>query len=340
MDDTRTLTLRIGDKDNISITKLYEVLSNVQSAMFSIGDYLEGREPRTAGDFSKRVKETCELQISDIRKGSLKLALQVPPPTHTTKEAAQTNLGENAMDNFYQIFATLASKEYATKLPKIIRDTSSRRKILQRFEKIIPESDDPPLEIGAPGKAEIRLASTYRDRIREIMPSFEIPNSKKVTGRLMELRVDNKKGFQVDTYEGTIKGEYSPEAEEFFKLNIGKLVELEGRLKLKQSTSYLQIDKTSNCAKADKYPISEIKAGVFNKALAQPLKVDIVFEDNGYIFQEPSFGLLVAAKNFKEGVTGIQEQFSILWEEYVNVPEETLAPDAKEFKKRLIAITE
>jgi hypothetical protein len=334
MGDKNNLIIRYGsDKKGITFSKLTEVLSNVQTIIFSIGSYVESGRLRKCGDFTKKVRENCELKVISVKNGSVQIEARLPEVVQATLASETT--GERAMSIFSDLVDGIESEGYANKVEKLIPEPGSRKRILELFEKTIPEDPEEYLHIES-GKHKNTLKPEYRQKINSIIPTISIPDSKKVTGRLMELRVDDKRKFQIDTQEGIIRGEYTANLEDFFKTSIGKIVTLEGKLNPREPKLSLFISDKSNYTTLDKYPLSDIILDRKGKTITKPFELEITFENDEYLFYESEFRLVGIGKTFKDGINNIQKQFAILWSEYVKAPEHNFAKDAKELRKRLI----
>jgi len=70
----------------------------------------------------------------------------------------------------------------------------------------------------------------------------------------------------------------------------------------------------------------------------QPINVEVEFENEQYIFSEDKLKLLVVAKTIEEGITGIKEELTSIWEDYILANEQELNGDAIEFKKCLLSL--
>ena len=323
-------------KEKVNALYLVETIKNFQNTLFSVGDYLEGKLPRSSGTFSKKVRDSCELYIHDVKIGSLEVDLGLPPQ-YTALEDNRT-FGEQSIYLTSNLISAIESDNYPDEVKKLIPEPVSRKRILENMKKVAPYTPDYWINFSV-DDSHSKLNIESGERIKKIIPKIEIPDSKKVTGWLMELRVDGKRSFQIDTHEGLLKGIYTPDVEEFFKNNLGTLVELEGTLKKEKKTELLQITSESNINKIDKYPISSFK--VDNKLMTiqeTPIYLDVEFEDNYYILHETDFGFLSSSNSFKKCVDDVKSQLSALWEEYVKSPESTLTSDAKLFRKKLKGI--
>jgi len=322
-----------SQKEKVTAVYLAETIKNFQNTLFSVGDYLEGKPPRSSGTFSKKVRGPCELYIHDVKMGSLEVDLGLPPQEVILDK--DRTFGEQSISLTNDLISAIESDKYHDEVKKLIPNAVSRKRILENMKKVAPDTPDYWLNFSV-NDSHSKLNIESGERIKRIIPKIEIPDSKKVTGWLMELRVDGKRNFQIDTHEGLWRGVYTPDVEEFFKNNLGALVELEGTLHKEKKTELLQITSESNITKIDKYPVSSFK--VDNKLMAiqgTPIYLDVEFEDNYYILHEPEFGLLSSSNSFKKCVDDVKSQLSALWEEYVNSPEFTLTKDAKLFREKL-----
>jgi hypothetical protein len=70
----------------------------------------------------------------------------------------------------------------------------------------------------------------------------------------------------------------------------------------------------------------------------KPINVEVEFENEQYIFSEDKLKLLVVAKTIEGGITGIKEELTSIWEDYILANEQELNGDAIEFKKYLLSL--
>jgi len=322
----------VGDK-RINAVFLADTIRNFQNTLFSVCEYIEGRAPKSCGDFSGKVRESCELEISGLQIGSAAVVLSLPTQTATLGGDGRT-LGQRSLDLTKELIADIGADDFKIRVEKRIPKAVNRKRILENLGEVAPASETYKVNF-SDKRRHGRFDYKSKQRIASIIPKLDIPDSRKLTGWLMELRVDGKKSFKIDTSEGIFNGNYTPAVEKFFMSNLKGLVELEGKPS-KDKKDFIEITPESNITKIEKYPISSFKVGDKLYTLKdRPLLVDIDFDERKYILSEGEFGLLVTADNIKDGITGIKTQLTMLWAAYVECPESKLNEGAKKLRERL-----
>ncbi len=86
--------------------------------------------------------------------------------------------------------------------------------------------------------------------------------------------------------------------------------------------------------------ISEVFIDEMKAKLLEPLSLNIQFENQNYIVSNDDLGLLATSGSLDTAIHELQEEFSILWKDYVTCPEEELTEDAKEFRAKLKGLIE
>lgn len=88
-----------------------------------------------------------------------------------------------------------------------------------------------------------------------------------------------------------------------------------------------------------KHSISWFVAGGKRMTIqGDPLIVRVEPDGSGLLLSEPVFGLLVPAKNVREGISGIRTQLSMLWDAYLACPESILMKGAGELRRKLMEL--
>ena len=176
----KNLTIKIGSEDKqISITRLAEVLSEIQSTIFFIGDYLQNKKVRASGDFPDSIRATCGLQIVNVKNGSVQVEIQLVEQPQSTLAAG---LGENALSVFTEMTEQIRAKQYVKKMKELIPDDSSRRHIFKHFQNVMPSNQNDYVSIYSGSKELQNLKLDNRKIIDEIIPQFTQPKSKQVIG--------------------------------------------------------------------------------------------------------------------------------------------------------------
>jgi len=334
MEPLKKLVVRVGsNKKAVSITRLVDVLAGLQETVFSIGDFLQTKKVRTGGNYPDSIRDTCELHIMNVRKGSVVVELQVPEPEQKT--LAQVSTGEQALGVFSNMTKDIGTKKYVQMMENTVPDPLSRRRILERFRDVIPPNPNDFVEFSGDSEQKRQLKVEDRKKIEDILPKLESKDSKAFIGRLMELKASKQSNFQLDTADGIKRGKYSPKCLQFFKQNFNNLVKIKG---VHKTSGLLMINENCLMEPMKNYPLAEFKLKGKPVLLHKPLQIDINFDDGENIFSEDTLGLLVVGKTFEECNKRLEEQISLLWKEYVEPDDTNFTSGAKELRKKLISM--
>lgn len=337
----RTVSFSIDGGNKVSVEYLAEIFQHLQNILYSIGDHLEGNEPRSKGDFPQSVKDHCTLVISRLNTGSVHAQMQIGDIQESLPE--MQTLGEKAISVSDGLLRLLLKEDVIdmnrinSELCNIINNPHRLNRILREYDAIWPE-DISKIKVSFQfGKSSsIPLDPSRKDLIRSILRKAPVEYEKEIEGRLIELRVDKKREFQIDSTEGLITCQYTPEIESIITGSIGELVRIRGLMKPKGGKFVLHINDENSLDSLKHINIKSFMIGKVEKHLKDPISVNVIFENDQYIVSNDEMGLLVAAHSMKNAYEEIQEELAILWSEYVNVDENELTNGAKQFREKLI----
>ena len=154
----------------------------------------------------------------------------------------------------------------------------------------------------------------------------------------MELRVDRKRRFQVDTAEGIVTCQYNPEVEEHIRENIGNLVRVQGMMKLRKGVYTLRVDHEDSLETIPRLPLNKIRLKDRDVSLKEPMHIDIIYDNDLYISTCDKPKLRVTANNLKEVLEGLNEEMEMLWEDYVEAGEDVLSEDALQLRNEILSM--
>lgn len=317
-----------------NLDTLGQFLVNFQSLVFSAGEICAGKQTRKGGNYPKYIRDTCTLEIDSVRQGSF--VFELSPSGAEQETLTKGNLAEKSISLTYNTIGALNDKNPDKEINKFLPDPISRKRILQRIQDVLPVNENSYIELGLNSKKQ-QLRFKHKKIIEKLIPKISIPDSKKVTGRLTEIRVDGKKVFQIDSKEGLVSGEYDSSLEDFFKRSIGHIVEVEAKVDPKSTRTKLLVTTSSNCNKLDSYPIQELIISKRQHLLKKPLEVELQFDDaNTYILFEPDFNVLATGKKLESALSEFNEQFEVLYNEYALADDASLTKQARGLKNRLL----
>lgn len=343
--EKKAVSFSIEGMNKIPAIYVAEMFQHIQNILYSIGDHLEGNAPRPKGDFPQSVKENCSLVVTGLKSGSVHAQMQIGDIQEGLFEA-QT-YGERTIDIANNLLNLLSNKDIIEtdllnpQLYDIINNPHRLNRILRDYEAIWPDSKSKfnvNLRFGK--SLPIHLNPLRKDLIRSIIQKPPKEYEKEVVGRLIELRVDKKREFRVDSPEGLITCQYSPEIEGNIIGALGELVRIRGIMKPTGGKYILNIQDETSLEKLDNLTIKSFKKDSIEKQLKEAIPIDIAFENEQYILFNDEFGLLVVHHNMELAYKEAQEELAVLVEEYVDAPEDDLTEGAKKFRNKLISLLE
>ncbi|MGP8330539.1 MAG: hypothetical protein ACT6FF_09530, partial [Methanosarcinaceae archaeon] len=211
-------------------------------------------------------------------------------------------------------------------------------KILKELHSMWPDTQSKSELIFKLGEnPEKRLNPDQRGIIQSLLHTPLHKYEKEVFGRVIEIRVDEKRKIQMDTPEGPIDCHYSSGIEDAVREVIGELVTIRGMMIPSKGKLILSIDDEVSIDNVSQYYLKTMKKDGININLIREVLVD--FENDYYIASNDDLGLLSAKSKMKQVVDEILEEIAVLWQEYVAVDEDELTASGKSLRKKLISIT-
>jgi len=342
-DARRIVSFSISDANNVSAVQVAEILQRLQNILYTIGDHLEGNAPRTKGDFPQSIKESCTLVIIGLDMGSVHAEMQIGDAQTSLPEMQR--LGERSIcvaGDFLNVSNAFSDKEELdSKLHRLIDDPHRCNRILREFDHIWPDNGQSQREVSFVfgESSKNRLNPAQKAVVQSLLQKSPEEYEKEIFGRLTELRVDKKRQFQVDSTVGPIRCQYTPEIEDVIVDSIGEFVKVRGMMTPTRSGTYiLGVDDENSLETLPQYLLKTFRSESSEKHLKEDVPIDLIFEDDIYIAYNDDLGLLVAAPSMKAAIEGINEEFVILWSEYVEVAEHELTDGAKNFRDKLIKL--
>lgn len=309
--------------------------------MYLIGDYLEGHKARSAGDYPKSVKQNCELVITGVEQGSLAVRMGLSQPQKALPfPDLDGTFGERAIKMANTVLG-IASSEHLI-YPKILglfeEDEHRAYRSLQELENIWPDEDLPyHIEVSFGKKERVELKPERKPIIRDALVKPPEPSAKTVTGRLVEISVERKRQFAVDTPDGRYVCKYPPELEEYVIRRIKHLVSVSGTLEGNKRVINIENEMAFKPLKYLNYTHVKFDTDRI-KELAKPINLEVDFEDEEYILYNSEFNLLVTSKDLKEGMEEINKEFLLFWSDYVKEDINNLTEGGIGFREKLLSL--
>ncbi len=215
-DETKRVKLIIESKIKkdkpVSAVFVADTFQRLQNIIYYIVDDLEGNPPRRAGDFPNSVKERAELVITGLNIGSAEAELMLADSQ--TGLPGSVTFGEKAISIADDIIRKVSEEDISFALSNVIKNGLRQERVIHEFEAIWPDDQSKNnIIIGFGKRVGIPLNPSRRHILRDLLPKPPENVEKSITGRLMEVRVDQRRSFQIDTAEGIVTCSYTPDLE-------------------------------------------------------------------------------------------------------------------------------
>jgi hypothetical protein len=343
--DTRRVIIHIESKIKkekpVPATKVAEIFQRLQNVLYYIVDDLEGNPTRGRGDFPNSVKERCELVITKMIIGSIETELTISDLQSCLP--GEETFGEKAISIADKIVQAVSEEaDVGSMISGFIKNERRINRIFSEFDFLWPDSQS-NYNIGLNFRRTQKnfLDPAHKHIIRDLLSKPPEKTEKSAIGRLMEIRVDQKRSFQIDTSDGPVTCLYTPELEDKIVENIGRLIRVRGIMALEKSGKYTMSLEDDKSIEALRYmPLPNIKIRGRSLYLREPLDLDILYEDDQYMVSNDKLHLMAVGPNLKDAIKGINEEIEILWEDYVEASLDELSEDAVEFRRRMISSLE
>jgi hypothetical protein len=341
-DETKRVKLIIESKEGkdkpVSAIFVAEMFQRLQNIIYYIVDDLEGNPSRKAGDLPNSVKEKAELVVKGIQIGSVEAELmlsdtQVGLPGRAT-------LGEKAVSIADSFVQKVNEEDVSAVLSNDIKNKHRQNRIIQEFDAIWPDVQSKYiLSLGLGKKDSLPLDPSHKHILRDLLSRPPEKVEKSITGRLMEIRVDQRRTFQIDTAEGPVTCSYAPDLEDKVIESIGRLVRIKGIMALEKGGKYtLTLDNEKSIEDLKLLPLDKVRIKGGYRDLKEPILLDVTYEDDQYWVSNDKFRLRGFGPSLKVAIEDLNEEIETLLDDYVEVGLEELSADALDFRKELLSV--
>lgn len=325
------------EKDKpVSAILIADMFQRLQNVIYYIVDDLEENPPRRAGDFPNSVKERAELVVSEMRIGSADAKLMLSDSQSSLFDGE--TFGEKAISIAGGLIRKVSEENIDSWLSAMIKNRLRQERVIREFEGIWPDAQSEYNVLLGFGRREATpLNPSNRHVLRKLLQKHPENVEKSVTGRLMEVRVDQRRSFQIDTPEGLVTCLYAADLENKVVENIGRLVRIKGIMDLGCNGKYtLRLDNENSIEDLNMLPLSRVIIRGRSVDLEEPIMLDVSYENDLYWISNDKFHLRGFGSNLKAAIEDLDEEIETLWEDYVEAGLEELSQDALDLRKKLI----
>jgi hypothetical protein len=341
-DETRLVKLIIESKikkeKHIPAVFVAEIFQRLQNIIYYIVDDLEENPTRRAGDFPNSVKERAELVISGMHIGSTDAELMLSDSQIGLFD--NMTFGEKAISIADGLIQSVSKEDTGHGISAFIKNGLRQERIIREFEGIWPDEQSKYNVFLGFGKRDLTLLNpSHRHALRDLLQKPPENVEKSIIGRLMEVRVDQKRSFQIDAVEGPVICSYTPDLENRVIENIGRLVRIKGIMSLGRGGRYtLSLNNENSIEDLNVLPLDKVKIRGRSLDLGEPVLLNVSYEDDCYWVSNDKFHLRGFGPNLKTAIEDLVEEIEMLWDDYVEVRLEELSEDALDLRRKLIQV--
>lgn len=316
-----------------------DYIKAVQAIAYTAGDFLLKNPNRSGGDVPKKVKDNCTLVFRDLKIGSIDATLAFQPQNHTLPN--MNSVCMQACEIIPKSFrAANEADDINTKLFETMSDEFRNKKILKEIEKIWPdEAAGYSIEMHYPEGEPITLSPKRKPMIQQANRKTPHKYSAEIYGRVVDVRVDDKLKFELNTTIGVVEGQYDIQQADLFKELLGGFVRINGMITETNTKKEIAINPVSDAIqKVESIPFTHIISDTEDPIdLASPLAIDVIWdaEENEFILSNKEYRLLGVAGSLVEGMREIGNGILFLRDEYLREDDKNLTKNARELKSRL-----
>ena len=230
------------------------------------------------------------------------------------------------------------------KLFETIPDEFRNSRILKEMDKIWPdESSGYTIEMKYKNSEPISFSPKRKSMIQQANKKKPMKYSAEIYGRVVDVRVDNKQKFELNTTIGVVEGQYDIQQADLFKSLLGSFVKISGVVveKGNKKTITLNSADKESIVRAESIPLNKLTTGPGDPIdLTETLMIDVEWdtEEKEFILTNEQYNLLAVADSLKKGMKEIENGMLFLRDEYLREDDANLTKGARVLKSRLDAL--
>lgn len=230
---------------------------------------------------------------------------------------------------------------------EVLPDSKLRNRALREVRKLLPKPGEGwrfGFQRGDGPEVLLSSDTAIATIDRELTQDSPEDTVMTVTGEL--IRIDFDKRTVVLRYPPThteIECVYVEELEETMIENRWGLIQATGQFTLDQEGNPVKLSNVTRLQPIDLSPITLRSAHWSDRVFrfSEPLVLQPELDEESqqlYVVEEPSLTLVAYARTREQLLQEINEQVALIWDEYVQAEDETLALDALELKQRFLGV--
>jgi len=330
----------VPDESTVPAPVLLQVLDGAQRTIFLLGLLQEGREVRERARISADIEEKYVLRCAVPKAGSyvLPAVLGNPQSDLFAQEAIHS-----VAEKFRRVGEAL-SKRTMDSFKQIIPDRVMRVRVLEALRSMLPKTGSGWRLTMKTGNAEFaRFDETLAAVIQESVKRAEDEGMvTTVTGRLVKIDFSERKltiHYPVTNRE--MDCFYDEAVEEMLLENRRDMIQVTGRVTLDNRDQPIKITEVEKISDLDLSPFQVVSVPCKDKTLRfiRPLSLSPKANENWQLLflEQPDLGIDVFGATRERLLAELHEQIALLWCEYAQADDGSLAPAARKVKERLLA---
>lgn len=319
---------------------LADYIRSIQNIVYVTCDFICKNTYRSGGDFPKKVKDNCKLLFNDLKLGSIDTTIFIQSQSQTTLPELNS-IGTQTYDLTKEIINIVNSETAINeKLFEIIPDEFRINRILKEIDSIWPdESSEYSIKMYCGEENCINLSPQRKEIIQNAKNVDPVKYSAEIYGRIVDVRVDKKQKFELNTTIGDVEGHYSTKHEQAFRSMLGSFVKISGIIEVKGGKKRIKLNPESDSIKEIKFIPLNIITTEQNEQfeLSRTLNIDLEWDvkEKEYILTNKEFNLLGISNNIKEALNEIEQGIIFLRDEYLLEDNANLTKKAIELKNSI-----
>ena len=342
-------TIRLTNEEDgiheVPADVLVRTLAGMQQLVYLVATSQEQRTIRDRFRLTQEIQQRYSLSCRIPEPGSY--AMPIALGTGEVDSSLFTNYQE-LLDIAENILSAI-HQGTVERLVDLMPDSKLRNRALREIRKLLPKPGEGwrfGFQHGE--QPEILLSSDSAIALidQELTQNSPEDTVMTVTGELIRIDFDSR--IVVLRYPPThreIDCVYVEELEETMIENRRGLIQATGQFTLDQEGNPVKLSNVTRLQPVDLSPITlkVVHWGDRTFRFYQPLVLHPQLDEDSqqlYVVEDPSLTLIAYAQTREQLLQEINEQVALIWDEYVQAEDETLALDALELKQRFSGVCE